>query len=72
VAYVVCSPHLAETKVQVADAVRRTGAELLDVRSVLPEGIPDLGPGPSVQLWPHRHGTDAMFVALLRKPVSPS
>jgi 16S rRNA (cytosine967-C5)-methyltransferase len=72
VAYVVCSPHLAETKVQVADAVRRTGAELLDVRSVLPEGIPDLGPGPSVQLWPHRHGTDAMFVALLRKPVSPT
>jgi 16S rRNA (cytosine967-C5)-methyltransferase len=69
VAYVVCSPHLAETKVQVADAVRRSGAELLDVRPVLPGGIPELGPGPSVQLWPHRHGTDAMFVALLRRPV---
>jgi 16S rRNA (cytosine967-C5)-methyltransferase len=68
VAYVVCSPHLAETKVQVADAARRTGAELLDVREALPEGIPDLGPGPTVQLWPHRHATDAMFIALLRRP----
>ncbi|MCW2567525.1 MAG: methyltransferase, partial [Mycobacterium sp.] len=68
VAYVVCSPHLAETKVQVADATRRTGAELLDVREVLPEGMPALGAGPTVQLWPHRHGTDAMFVALLRRP----
>ncbi|HEY0484666.1 MAG TPA: transcription antitermination factor NusB [Mycobacteriales bacterium] len=70
VAYVVCSPHLAETRVQVADAVRRTGAEVLDVRDVLPEGIPELGPGPAVQLWPHRHGTDAMFVALLRRPAA--
>jgi 16S rRNA (cytosine967-C5)-methyltransferase len=68
VAYVVCSPHLAETKVQVADAVRRSGAELLDVRAALPAGLPDLGAGPTVQLWPHRHGTDAMFVALLRRP----
>ncbi|WP_175084759.1 RsmB/NOP family class I SAM-dependent RNA methyltransferase [Candidatus Frankia nodulisporulans] len=25
-----------------------------------------LGDGPFGQLWPHRHGTDAMFVALLR------
>jgi 16S rRNA (cytosine967-C5)-methyltransferase len=68
VAYVVCSPHLAETRVQVADAARRTGAELVDVREALPAGIGDLGPGPTVQLWPHRHGTDAMFVALLRRP----
>ena len=25
-----------------------------------------LGPGPHVQLWPHRHGTDAMFAAALK------
>ena len=67
VAYVTCSPHLAETRVTVADVVRRTGAELIDARPFLP-GVPDLGAGPTVQLWPHRHGTDAMFVALLRKP----
>jgi 16S rRNA (cytosine967-C5)-methyltransferase len=40
--------------------------EQLDARAGLP-GVPDLGPGPTVQLWPHRHGTDAMFVALLRR-----
>jgi 16S rRNA (cytosine967-C5)-methyltransferase len=27
----------------------------------------ELGDGPYVQLWPHVHGTDAMFFALLRK-----
>nr|WP_228046065.1 RsmB/NOP family class I SAM-dependent RNA methyltransferase [Saccharopolyspora sp. HNM0983] len=65
VAYVVCSPHLAETEGVVADAVRRTGAEEIDARPWFPD-VPDLGEGPSVQLWPHRHGTDAMFCALLR------
>ena len=32
-----------------------------------PADMPLLGDGPSVQLWPHRHGTDAMFIALLRR-----
>ena len=30
--------------------------------------LSDLGDGPHAQLWPHRHGTDAMFFAVLRKP----
>jgi 16S rRNA (cytosine967-C5)-methyltransferase len=65
--YATCSPHLAETLVPVADALRRhTDLEQLDVRPLLP-GLPDLGDGPAVQLWPHRHGTDAMHLALLRK-----
>ncbi len=69
VAYVVCSPHLAET-VGVLTAVlrRHPDVERVDARQVLPE-VPDLGAGPAVQLWPHRHGTDAMFLALLRTPV---
>nr|BFF26621.1 hypothetical protein GCM10025732_45860 [Glycomyces mayteni] len=29
--------------------------------------VPDSARGDFVQLWPHRHGTDAMFMALLRK-----
>jgi 16S rRNA (cytosine967-C5)-methyltransferase len=29
--------------------------------------VPDLGDGPAVQLWPHLHGTDAMFLSLLRR-----
>jgi 16S rRNA (cytosine967-C5)-methyltransferase len=69
VAYVTCSPHVVETRVTVAEAIRRTGVEVteLDARSALPTGMPGLGAGPAVQLWPHRHGTDAMFLALLRR-----
>ena len=66
VAYVTCSPHLDETAGVVTDVVRRTRAQQLDVRSAFP-GLPQLGDGPQVQLWPHRHGTDAMFCALLRR-----
>ncbi|NUP40140.1 MAG: rRNA cytosine-C5-methyltransferase, partial [Streptomyces sp.] len=67
VGYATCSPHLAETREVVEDVLARTpGAELLDARPYLP-GVPDLGPGPAVQLWPHLHGTDAMFLALLRR-----
>jgi 16S rRNA (cytosine967-C5)-methyltransferase len=67
VAYVTCSPHLSETVGVVGGVVRRgSGVERLDAREYLP-GVPDLGAGPTVQLWPHRHGTDAMFLALLRR-----
>ncbi|MEQ4716324.1 transcription antitermination factor NusB [Nonomuraea sp. B19D2] len=67
VAYVTCSPHLAETRVVVADVMRRrSDVEQLDARDYLPE-VEGLGDGPHVQFWPHRHGTDAMFLALLRK-----
>ena len=40
--------------------------ERLDVRPLLPE-VDDLGDGPDLRLWPHVHGTDAMFIALMRK-----
>jgi 16S rRNA (cytosine967-C5)-methyltransferase len=69
VAYVTCSPHLVETRVSVAEGRRRSPhkTELLDSRDYLPAGMPGLGDGPAVQLWPHRHGTDAMFLTLLRR-----
>lgn len=68
VAYVTCSPHLVETQVSVTEAVRRSpvAVDLVDARPYLP-GVPGLGTGPAVQLWPHRHGTDAMYLALLRR-----
>ena len=67
VAYVTCSPHLAETHAVVGDAVRGPArVEQVDARPFLPP-MPDLGDGPHVQLWPHRHGTDAMYLALLRR-----
>ncbi|GAA1247195.1 transcription antitermination factor NusB [Prauserella halophila] len=65
VAYVVCSPHLAEAEGAFTTAVRRAGAEPVDAREFFP-GMPLLGDGPTVQLWPHRHGTDAMFCGLAR------
>ncbi|MCW2494953.1 MAG: rsmB, partial [Jatrophihabitans sp.] len=62
VAYVTCSPHPEETTAIVA------GHELLDAKPSFP-GVPDLGDERWVQLWPHRHGTDAMFLALVRRPL---
>ena len=76
VAYVTCSPHLAETTGVVAEARRRFGdaVEELDARAVVREvalSSPDLpaqtdGSG-RAQLWPHRHNTDAMSITLLRR-----
>jgi 16S rRNA (cytosine967-C5)-methyltransferase len=61
VAYVTCSPHRAETTAVVA------GQHIVDARPAFP-GVDALGSGPLVQLWPHRHGTDAMFCAMIRRP----
>jgi len=67
VAYVTCSPHLAETVAVVGDVLRRRDdVEALDARDSLPE-VEGLGEGPYARFWPHRHGTDAMFLALLRR-----
>jgi 16S rRNA (cytosine967-C5)-methyltransferase len=66
VAYVTCSPHTAETVDVVAAAAQRDDVEVLPVAPLFPE-VPDLARGEAAQLWPHRHGTDAMFMALLRR-----
>lgn len=65
VLYATCSPHLAETAGVVADALRRHPVTALNTRELF-EPADDTGDGQSVQLWPHRHGTDAMFAAALR------
>ena len=65
VLYVTCSPVVAETDDVVAAV--KGDARPVDLRSVLPAGMPQLGAGPAVRLWPHRHGTDAMFGALLQR-----
>ena len=72
-AYVTCSPHIAETRGIVATARKAWGDKVaaLDTAAVL-QGLAvhplDLAGDPgSVQLWPHRHGTDAMFIALVRR-----
>jgi 16S rRNA (cytosine967-C5)-methyltransferase len=73
-AYVTCSPHPAETRVVVETVLKRVrGVTRLDTAAVL-TGVTkrELELGDSVgdghvQLWPHRHGTDAMFICLLAK-----
>lgn len=71
-AYVTCSPHLAETRAIVEGALRKNqNVSELDARAVLSEVAMEpldiAGDSLSVQLWPHRHGTDAMFISLLTK-----
>lgn len=67
VAYVTCSPHIAETDLVVDDVLRgRADVEEVDARAGLPTPELEVGPGPRFRLWPHRHGTDGMFCALLR------
>jgi 16S rRNA (cytosine967-C5)-methyltransferase len=69
VLYATCSPVRAETSDVVTSVLRlRDDVVLEDARALLPQ-VPDCdGPLPgTVQLWPHRHGTDAMFMALFRK-----
>lgn len=67
VAYVTCSPHRRETTDVVAEVLAsRHDVEPLDAAGLLPE-VADATDGPAVQLWTHRHGTDAMFAAYFRR-----
>jgi 16S rRNA (cytosine967-C5)-methyltransferase len=67
VAYITCSPHRRES----ADVVAETLGRPLGPRGAGRGGLlPELSAatvGPYLQLWPHRHGTDAMFAAYLRR-----
>ena len=69
VGYATCSPVLAETLGVVSHTLDRRLDVRLEDASPLFAHVPDsVGPLPgTVQLWPHRHGTDAMFLALLRR-----
>ena len=73
-AYVTCSPHTGRDARHAADA--RSSAAATRRRSSTPprscrgcRGIRSTSPAApeTVQLWPHRHGTDAMFIALLAR-----
>jgi 16S rRNA (cytosine967-C5)-methyltransferase len=71
VAYVTCSP-LAEETVEVVDAVlaEYPDFEALDTAAILGTVAPQLTEatrGMAVQLYPHRHDTDAMFIQLIRR-----
>ena len=68
IAYVTCSPHLAETKGQVIDFLSAHSdmkilpmgkLELAHKEGVLSDG--------TVQLWTHHNQSDAMFMAMFEK-----
>ena len=74
VAYVTCSPHRRETGDVVSETLaERDDVEVVPFGEVLPELVEPGTPaaaatdGRFLQLWPHRHGTDAMFAAYLRR-----
>lgn len=70
VAYATCSPVVAETAGVVRAVLAQRPDLALEPATAHLAGVEDAEsahlPG-AVQLWPHRHGTDAMFVALLRR-----
>lgn len=68
--YITCSPVVAETTEQIAWICEHTPglravptAPILDAVSRVP--VPNSSVGTAVQLWPDRHGTDAMFIQVL-------
>lgn len=69
--YVTCSPVVEETTDAVSWLCESNGnIEAVDTAAVLAEITagepPEVRVGQAVQLWPHRHGTDAMFIQILR------
>jgi 16S rRNA (cytosine967-C5)-methyltransferase len=67
IGYVTCSPHRRETTDVLNETFTvRDDIEVIPAAQLLPE-VSDAGFGPYLQLWPHRHGTDAMFAAYLHK-----
>ena len=71
VVYATCSPLVEETVTPVQDALaKHRDFELLDIKPVMTKLSPKLALNENrktVQLWTHVHGTDAMFMAALRK-----
>jgi 16S rRNA (cytosine967-C5)-methyltransferase len=72
VAYATCSPVLAETCGVVSAVLDGHPDAVLEDAAPLFADLPDLEPRRmplpgTVQMWPHRQHTDAMFFALLRR-----
>ena len=66
--YATCSPHLAETTIQVADLKRKhSNMEQVDIHPYLPSNLVNSEREDAMALWTHRTGTDAMYLALFKK-----
>ena len=68
--YATCSPHLAETSIQIADIKKKhQGLQQIDVDPFLPPTLQGAIRDGAMSLWTHKHGTDAMYLALFRKDI---
>jgi 16S rRNA (cytosine967-C5)-methyltransferase len=66
--YATCSPHLAETSIQLSDLKRKhLNMEQVDVSPYLPPNLENSERDMAMSLWTHRSGTDAMYLALFKK-----
>ena len=66
--YATCSPHLAETSIQVSDLKRKhLTMEQLDISPYLPTNLENSERNMAMSLWTHRSDTDAMYLALFKK-----
>jgi 16S rRNA (cytosine967-C5)-methyltransferase len=66
--YATCSPHLAETSIQVADIKKKfTNVEQIPVGPFMPVNLDGGLRDEAMSLWTHRVGTDAMYLALFKK-----
>ena len=68
--YATCSPHLAETSIQIADIKKKhLEVQQIDVDQFLPPTLHGATRDGAMSLWTHKHGTDAMYLALFRKDI---
>lgn len=66
--YATCSPHLAETSIQVADIKKKfSNVEQIAVGPLLPQHLQGGVRDQAMSLWTHRSETDAMYLALFKK-----
>ena len=66
--YATCSPHLAETSIQIADIKKHhPDLQLIPIDEYLPANLDGATRDGAMSLWTHKHGTDAMYLALFRK-----
>ena len=68
IAYVTCSPHIAETRGQVMDFLSgHKDMKILSLNDLPGAYLNGLLPDGSLQLWTHLDQSDAMFMALFKK-----
>ena len=68
--YATCSPHLAETSIQISDIKKHhPDLQLIPIDEYLPANLDGATRDGAMSLWTHKHGTDAMYLALFRKEI---